>query len=49
MYPIDWVLVSASLLLVVAIGLYTQRYVKSVADFISAGRVARRYLLAVAK
>ena len=49
MHPIDWILVTASLLLVVVIGLYTQSYVKSVADFLSAGRVARRYLLAVAK
>jgi SSS family solute:Na+ symporter len=49
MQLLDWILVAGSLLLVVGIGLYTQRYMKSVADFMSAGRVARRYLLAVAK
>ncbi len=49
MHPIDWILVSGSMVIVLFIGLYTQRYVKSVADFLSAGRVARRYLLAVAK
>ncbi len=48
MQLIDWILVAGSLLIVLAIGLYTQRYVNSVADFLSAGRVARRYLLAVA-
>ncbi len=49
MQLIDWILVVGSLLVVVAIGLYTQGYMKSVADFMSAGRVARRYLLAVSK
>jgi hypothetical protein len=49
MQPFDWILVGASLLAVFVIGWYTQRYVRSVADFLSAGRVARRYLLAVSK
>ncbi len=49
MQLLDWILVAGSLLLVLGIGLYTQQYMKSVADFMSAGRVARRYLLAVAK
>ncbi|HEY0256911.1 MAG TPA: hypothetical protein VGC39_05675 [Candidatus Methylacidiphilales bacterium] len=48
MQLIDWILVGGSLAIVLFIGIYTQRYVKSVADFLSAGRVARRYLLAVA-
>jgi SSS family solute:Na+ symporter len=47
MQIIDWILVGGSLLLVLSIGIYTQRYMKSVADFMSAGRLARRYLLAV--
>src|ERR1700733_9973515 len=49
MQLLDWILVAASLLLVAGIGIFTQRYMRSVADFMSAGRVARRYLLAVAK
>jgi len=49
MHWIDWICVAAPLLLVLAIGVYTQRYMKSVADFLSSGRVAGRYLLAVAK
>ncbi len=46
---LDWTLVATTLLIVVAIGLYTQRYVRGVADFMSAGRKARRYLLAVGR
>ncbi len=34
--------------IVVLVGLYAQRYVKSVVDFMSGGRAAGRYLLAVA-
>ena len=49
MKPLDWILVFGSLFIVLVVGLYTQQYMKSVADFLSAGRVARRYLLAVAK
>lgn len=48
MHTLDWILVAACLAAVLAIGLYTQRYVKSVADFLSAGRLARRYLLTIA-
>jgi SSS family solute:Na+ symporter len=46
---LDWLFVGGSLLLVFGIGVSAQRYMKSVADFMSAGRGARRYLLAVAK
>lgn len=49
MQLIDWILVFGSIFIVVAVGVYTQRFMKSVADFLSAGRVARRYLLAVAR
>jgi solute:Na+ symporter, SSS family len=49
MHLIDWVLIGFPLLLIISIGIYTQRYVKSVADFLSGGRMAGRYLLAVAK
>ncbi len=46
---LDWILVFGSIFIVLAVGVYTQRFMRSVADFLSAGRVARRYLLAVAK
>ena len=49
MQPIDWVLVAATLALVLGFALYTQRFVKSVADFLAAGRCAGRYLLANAR
>ncbi len=49
MQILDWILVAGSLILVVSIGVLTQQYMRSVADFMSAGRVARRYLLAVSK
>jgi len=49
MQLLDWLPVIMPLLILVGIGIYTQRYMKSVADFLSSGRVAGRYLLAVAK
>jgi SSS family solute:Na+ symporter len=49
MHPIDWILVVFSLALVLAFALYTRRFVKSVADFLAAGRCAGRYLLANAR
>ena len=49
MHWIDWTLVAAPLLIVLAIGLLTQRYMRGVADFLSARRLAGRYLLAVAR
>ncbi|MDQ8194048.1 hypothetical protein QEH59_06410 [Coraliomargarita sp. SDUM461004] len=49
MHLIDWILVAAVLILVFSIGALTQRYMRSVADFMSGGRVAGRYLLAVSK
>ena len=49
MQPIDWILVFAPLAVVVGFAVYTNRYVKSVAEFLSAGRCAGRYLLANAK
>jgi Na+/proline symporter len=48
MHIIDWIFVIVPLLLVIAGGAFTHRYMKSVADFMSGGRVAERYLLAVA-
>src|SRR5688500_18966069 len=49
MRAIDWTIVAATLLLVIAFAAYTRRFVKSVADFLAAGRCADRYLLANAR
>jgi SSS family solute:Na+ symporter len=49
MLLIDWILVFIPLLIVLGFALYTNRYVKGVADFLSGGRCAGRYLLANAK
>lgn len=49
MHWIDWIIVILPLCVVAFIGLKTQRYVKSVADFLTAGRVAGRYVLSVAR
>ncbi len=49
MHVIDWILFALPLLVVLALGIYANQYVKSVADFLSGGRVAGRYLLAVSR
>lgn len=49
MHWIDWLIVAVSLLLVVAMGAYARSFVKGVADFMSGGRAAGRYLLTVAR
>src|SRR3954470_14026194 len=49
MHWIDWLLVVIPIALVISIAAYTKRYVKSVADFLSGGRCAGRYLLANAR
>jgi len=48
MHPLDWTIVCIPLLLVLAISLYTRQYVKGVSDYLAAGRVAGRYVVAVA-
>ncbi|MBN8710772.1 MAG: sodium:proline symporter [Verrucomicrobia bacterium] len=49
MTPLDWFILVAPLTLVFAMAIYSRRYLRSVADFMSAGRVAGPYLLAVAR
>lgn len=46
---IDWLVFGLPLVLVLGVGLLTQKYMRSVADFLSGGRLAGPYLLAVAK
>lgn len=48
MSTIDWIIATVPLLLVLALGIYSNSYVRGVADFMSAGRCAGRYLLAIA-
>ncbi|GAG32104.1 unnamed protein product, partial [marine sediment metagenome] len=49
MHWIDWMIVIIPLLIVAYIGFKTRKYVKGVSDFLTAGRVAGRYVLAVAQ
>ena len=48
MYWLDWIIVAIPLLIVLIVSIKTQKYVKGVSDFLAAGRVAGRYVLAVA-
>ena len=48
MHWIDWLIVAIPLVVVFFIAIKAQKYVKGVADFLTAGRVAGRYVVAVA-
>ncbi len=48
MTPLDWGIAILPVVLVFIIGIYCKRYVRGVADFMSGGRVADRYLLSIA-
>jgi SSS family solute:Na+ symporter len=49
MHFLDWIVILVPLLVILTIGVITQRQMKSVAHFVSGGRVGGRYILAVAK
>ena len=49
MQILDWLLISIPLIGLFFVAVYTRTYMKGVADFLSGGRMAGRYLLAVAK
>lgn len=49
MHYLDWIVIVFPIVFIVIIGTYTHRHMKSVAHFVSGGRVGGRYLLAVAK
>ena len=49
MYPLDWLVILIPLIIILAVGIITQRQMKSVAHFVSGGRLGGRYILAVAK
>ncbi len=48
MHWIDWLIVGVPLVVVFVIALKAQKYVRGVSDFLAAGRVAGRYVVAVA-
>jgi len=48
MHPIDWILLLVPLFIVIWAALKSQKYVRGVADFLTAGRVAGRYVISVA-
>ena len=47
LHLVDWLVVCASMAVVLAVALYAQRHVRSVSDFMTGGRIAGRYLVAV--
>jgi solute:Na+ symporter, SSS family len=49
MHWVDWLIVGGLLLVTLLTGLYTKRYMRGVADYLSANRCAGRYLLTVAQ
>lgn len=49
MHLFDWIILALPILIVLVIGIRSHYYMKSVADFMSGGRLAGRYLLAVAR
>ncbi|MBT3345577.1 MAG: sodium:panthothenate symporter [Gemmatimonadetes bacterium] len=48
LHLVDWLIVAVPMVLVFYVAMQAQRFVKSVSDFLAAGRVAGRYVVAVA-
>ena len=48
MHLVDWLIVALPLILVLYVAFQAQKFVKGVSDFLAAGRVAGRYVVAVA-
>ena len=44
---LDWLILLIPTAVVMGVGIYSKKYVRSVADFLSAGRVAGRYVISV--
>jgi len=45
--PLDWTIVAVVAVGVIGFGAFTQQYMRSVADFLAAGRSAGRYLITI--
>jgi len=45
---LDWIILTIPFLIVIGVTIYSRRFVKGVADFLAAGRVAGRYVVCVA-
>ena len=48
MHLLDWLIVIIPIICVLGVSIYTKRYVRGVVDFLVAGRVAGRYVIATA-
>ena len=44
---IDWLIVIAPVIFIIGMGFYSRKYIRSVADFLAAGRVCGRYVISV--
>lgn len=49
MHTLDWISLAGPLVVVLIVGIYANRYLNSVSAFLSSGRLAGRYLLAVSR
>ena len=49
MHWVDWMIMTLPIIVCVAIAAYTKRYARGVADFVSGGRAAGRYLICAAR
>ena len=44
---IDWIIMIVPMIFVIGMGFYSRKYIKGVADYLAAGRVAGRYVISV--